>query len=215
MSSEQTPQDHGWLAQASTDSEEVAKYYDDWAADYNDTLVSWNYRAPVDIANLLKQYVPTDHRILDAGCGTGLSGQALRDAGYRDIVGIDISADSLVIAEQTNVYRHVQTQDLQQTPFPFDTDSFDALACVGVMTYISEPAPVLREYCRLISSGGYLVFTQRTDLFDSQDYNAVMAQLEDEGLWEVESVSEPHPYLPNNADYGDHILVIYIVARVK
>ncbi|ETX03445.1 class I SAM-dependent DNA methyltransferase [Candidatus Entotheonella palauensis] len=215
MSSEQTPQDHGWLTQASTDSGEVAKYYDEWATDYNDTLVSWNYRAPADTANLLKQYVPIDHRILDAGCGTGLSGQALHDAGYRDIVGIDISPDSLVIAEKTNVYRQVQTQDLQQTPFPFETDSFDALACVGVMTYVAEPAPVFREYCRLVSSGGYLVFTQRTDLFDAQDYNAVMAQLQDEGLWEIVSVSEPQPYLPNNEDYGDRILVIYIVARVK
>lgn len=215
MSSEETNQDHGWLTQASTDSEEVAKYYDDWAADYNDTLVSWSYRAPADTADLLKQYVPTSARILDAGCGTGLSGQALHQAGYQDIVGVDISPDSLVIAEKTNAYRHVQTQDLQQTPFPFEADSFDALTCVGVMTYVSEPTRVLREYCRLVSSGGYLVFTQRTDLFETQGYNAVMAQLQDEGLWEVVTVSEPQPYLPDNEDYGDRILVIYIVARVK
>jgi hypothetical protein len=66
-----------------------------------------------------------------------------------------------------------------------------------------------------VSSGGYLVFTQRTDLFDSQDYHAVMAQLQDDGLWEILSVSEPQPYLPDNEDYADRILVIYIVARVK
>ncbi len=214
MSSEETHQEHGWLTQGSTDSEEVAKYYDEWATNYNDTLVSWNYRAPVDAANLMKQYVPTDRRLLDAGCGTGLSGQALLDAGYRDIVGIDISPDSLVIAEQTNAYRHVQTQDLQQVPFPFETDSFDALACIGVMTYVSDPIAVFREYCRLVTSGGYLVFTQRDDLFASQDYHAVMAKLQEEGLWEIVSVSEPQPYLPNNEDYADHIRVIYIVARV-
>lgn len=215
MRSGENHRDHGWLVQANTDSEEVANYYNEWATDYNDTLASWNYRAPVETAHLLKQYVPTDRRILDAGCGTGLCGQALYDAGYRDIVGIDISSEALVIAEKTKVYHHVQTQNLQRVPFPFETDHFDALACVGVMTYVSEPIPVLREYCRLVSSGGYLVFTQRTDLFVSQDYHAAMAQLQDEGLWEIISVSEPQPYLPNHEDYADRILVIYIVARVK
>ncbi len=214
MSNEASNQDHSWLTQVSTDSEEVAKYYDDWAKAYNATLASWNYSAPVDAANLLKQYVPTDRRILDAGCGTGLSGQALHDAGCRDIIGIDISADSLVIAKQTNAYRHVQTQNLQHVPFPFEADSFDALTCIGVMTYVSEPIAVLREYCRLVSSGGHIVLTQRNDLFDSQDYPAMMAQLQEEGLWDMVSVSEPQPYLPNNEDFGDRILVIYIVARV-
>ncbi len=215
MSSAESNQDHGWLTQASTDPEEVAKYYDEWAANYNHTLASWNYQSPADTASLLTQYVPTDHRVLDAGCGTGLSGKALYDVGYRDIVGIDISADSLVVAEQTQAYRHVQPQDLQQVPFPFETDSFGALTCVGVMTYVSDPIAVLREYCRLVSSGGYIVFTQRNDLFDAQDYQAVLSQLHDEGLWDIVTVSEPQPYLPNNEEFGDRILVIYIVARVK
>ncbi len=217
MSSEESNEDHSWLTEGSTDSEEVAQYYDDWAASYNDSLASWDYQAPRDVADLMRKYVPTDPapRVLDAGCGTGLSGQALYDVGYRNIVGIDISPESLPFAEKTGAYCHLQTQDLQQTPYPFETDSFNALACVGVMTYISEPTSVLREYCRLVTSGGHIMFTQRTDLFEAQDYNAVMEQLTTEGFWEISLVSEPRPYLPNNEDYGDRILVIYIVARVK
>ncbi len=206
--------DHSWLNTANTNADEVATYYNEWATDYNGTLASWDYRAPAAAAHLMQQHVPADRRILDAGCGTGLSGRALHDTGYRDIVGIDISPDSLVLAEQTGAYRHVHIQDLQQVPFPFDTDSFDAIACVGVLTYVDDPATLFREFCRLVSSGGYIVLTQRDDLFASQDYTTVLAKLQDEGLWETISVSEPQLYLPNNDDFADRIRVIYIVTRV-
>lgn len=217
MGREETPfdQDHGWLTTGSTNTGEVAAYYNEWASDYNETLASWDYRAPVGVAHLMQQHVPMDRRLLDAGCGTGLSGHALYDAGYRDIVGIDISPDSLIIAEKTGAYRRVHIQNLQEAPFPFDTGSFDAIACVGVLTHVADPAALFREFCRLVTSGGYIVLTHRDDLFDSQDYNGILARLQDEGLWETISVSEPQLYLPNHDDFADRIRVIYIVTRVS
>ncbi len=217
MSREETPAnpDHGWLSAGSTNPDEVATYYNDWATDYNETLSSWDYRAPREAAKLMQQHVSTDRRILDAGCGTGLSGRALHDAGYRDLVGIDISTDSLVHADKTGVYQHVHVQNLQEVPFPFDADSFDAIACVGVLAYVADPAKLFREFCRLVTSNGYVVLTQRDDWFASQDYHGVLAALEDEGLWETILVSEPQLYLPNNDDFSDRIRVIYIVTRVR
>ena len=37
-------------------------------------------------------------RILDAACGSGLTGTALRDLGYENIEGIDISAGLLALS---------------------------------------------------------------------------------------------------------------------
>ena len=71
-----------WLVEGTTDSREVAGYYDSWAKKYNDDLEEWDYRAPAYASKLLEQYVPRNHTILDAGCGTGLTGKALKIAGY-------------------------------------------------------------------------------------------------------------------------------------
>ncbi|MDZ7829733.1 MAG: class I SAM-dependent methyltransferase [Halofilum sp. (in: g-proteobacteria)] len=53
--------------------------------------------------------------MLDAGCGTGLSGRALSAAGFRTIDGMDVSQRSLEIAARlgrvslTRPRRHAET----------------------------------------------------------------------------------------------------------
>jgi len=68
------------LKQASTTSADVEFYYDAWAKKYNKDLKNWEYHAPVEAAKLLKQYIPESAKILDAGCGTGLTGIALKNS---------------------------------------------------------------------------------------------------------------------------------------
>jgi len=75
------PEDHDWLRQGSTTPADVAKSYEDRAPTYDDTLADWDYRAPAAAA-LLKDRVGLDAEILDSGCGTGLTGAALRAAGF-------------------------------------------------------------------------------------------------------------------------------------
>lgn len=154
MSDTSTEENHSWLKGASTKSDEVEVYYDDWAEKYDRELAEWDYKAPDEAAKMLQNHIKGDAKILDAGCGTGLTGTALRNAGFTNITGIDISAQSLPVAERTDAYVSVRQQDLQQLPFPFETDEFDAVNCVGVLTYIEDPGKLFEEYCRLVRSGG-------------------------------------------------------------
>ena len=142
-------QEHSWLKAASTISDEVAVHYDDWAEKYNEDLERWEYQAPAEAAKLLNCYVPESGKLLDAGCGTGLTGDALRGAGYTDITGIDISQKSISIAQQTGSYSRLNQQDLQKQPFPFKQDEFDAITCIGTLTYIEDPYPLFEEFCRI------------------------------------------------------------------
>ena len=208
-----TPNDHSWLTKLSTDSQETAAYYDDWAESYDETLAQWNYRSPAIVATMLKQEVPPDGLVLDAGCGTGLSGKALHDAGFRHITGIDISQASLDVAAQAEVYERLIQVNMQQMPLPLETGEFAAVQCVGVLTYVPDTAAILREFCRVVQPGGLVAFTQREDLFEERDVAGVMQTLADEGLWTPISVSEPQAYLPGNADYADKVKVIYCVCR--
>ena len=208
-----TPNDHSWLTKLSTDSQETAAYYDDWAESYDDTLAQWNYRSPAIVATMLKQDVPPGGPVLDAGCGTGLSGRALHDAGFRRITGIDISQASLDAAAQAGVYERLVQVNMQQAPLPLETGEFAAVQCVGVLTYVPDTAAILREFCRVVRPGGLAAFTQREDLFNEREVAGVMQTLADEGLWTPVSVSEPQAYLPGNADFADRVRVIYCLCR--
>jgi predicted TPR repeat methyltransferase len=207
------PNDHSWLTKLSTDSQETAAYYDAWAEGYDQTLAQWNYQSPTIVATMLKQEVPPDGRVLDAGCGTGLSGKALHAAGFRRLTGIDISQASLDVAAQAGVYERLLQVNLQQMPLPLETDAFAAVQCVGVLTYIPDTAAIMREFCRVVQPGGLVAFTQRQDLFNERNVAGAMQTLADEGTWTPVSVSEPQVYLPGNADYADNVKVIYCVCR--
>lgn len=205
--------DHGWLAGgAQAGSDEVRAHYDSWAETYNDTLRKWGYEAPDRAAQRLAARLdPSESRILDAGCGTGMTGLALRRHGFNTIDGLDLSPASVKTAAMCGAYRSVVEHSLAQR-LPFSDAAYDGVQCVGVFTYLSDPEAVLREFARVTRQGGTLVFTQRSDLYESLSFDAQLERLDaEDGLWRLVERSEPSPYLPNNADFADRIQVIYCV----
>ena len=207
----QKPDDHSWLLNNSTDAKSVASYYDDWAGRYDAELSEWDYRSPHEAARLLADYVHSASALLDTGCGTGLSGEALAAQGFKNIVGIDISTASLKLSEARGVYSKLQQVDLHLLPLPFDANTFDALVCVGVLTYVQEVSATLKDFCRLVRSSGYIIFTCRDDLYQDQDYAQLLAELVDAQYWRPIYQSPPSPYLPENKDFAEKIKVIYCV----
>ncbi|NKB56717.1 MAG: methyltransferase domain-containing protein [Alphaproteobacteria bacterium] len=205
--------DHHWLKQGSTSSAEVKKTYDDWAAGYGDSMADWDYRAPTQAAAYLRAEMPPASRILDAGCGTGLTGAALRAAGFTGAIdGIDLSPSSLKVAEKRSVYRALDVANLQALPLPIADDSYDALICIGVMTYVSDTEGVLREFARVTRSGGRVLVTQRDDLFHSRAYGQTFKALAE--IFSEITITDPQPYLPDNPDFGVAIKVIYAMMTV-
>jgi len=213
MNSQDKP-DRSGLRDLSRNSEDVAKYYDDWAEDYDDTLAQWQYEAPEQVAARLKQELDTDSRVLDAGCGTGLSGKALAAAGFTAIDGMDVSERSLEVAAGLGVYRSLAHVDMQKLPLPYNDDSYDGLVCVGVLTYVPDSDNILREFCRIVKPGGVMVLTQRSDVLEERDFPATLRKLEEDGDLKDSNVSGPMPYLPENDEFRDEIKVHYITCRV-
>lgn len=197
-----------------TNPDEVKVLYDDFARTYDETLVVWEYEAPTVAATLLKQHLPSGKKILDAGCGTGLTGEALSTSGFEQITGIDLSPVSVNLAAKRGVYYGVEVADLSQT-LPFETNTFNGINCVGVLTYVPELKPTLREFARVTKPGGILVFTQREDLYKKRDTPGDIAALEAEGLLQIVMLSEPKPYLPGHTEFKDKIGVHYCVCRVR
>src|SRR4051794_22592253 len=135
-----------WLHEGTSDPREVTDRYDEWARRYDDDLASWSYQAPTVVAETVVTRQSTAGSVLDVGCGTGLVGRALRARGFTgQILGVDISQASLEIAQRAGAYDSLAHADLQQR-LAFDSDSVDAVVCVGVMTYLPEVDVVWREF---------------------------------------------------------------------
>ena len=68
-----------WGTRFSTDSSAVERAHDRFGdgGAYDETFEEWGYVGPETAAAILRNYVPTDSRILDAACGSGLTGVAL------------------------------------------------------------------------------------------------------------------------------------------
>lgn len=201
---------HSGLSSISKKSDDVANYYDSWAPDYNVNLADWSYKAPDRVASILRTKLSPDSKILDAGCGTGLAGKALHSVGFTTIDGIDVSKQSLEIAGMNDAYRTLRTMNMQQLPLSIPANHYDGLICVGVLTYLPDSTVILKEFSRIVRPKGIIVVTQRSDLFIDRKFKSVLVNLSDEGVIDQLQISEPQPYLPDNEEFSDQILVHYI-----
>lgn len=203
-------EDHGWLKQGSTSADDVRQSYDAWAASYDDDLDGWDYRAPAEAAAMLREAIPLTGTVLDAGCGTGLTGRALREAGFSGAIdGIDLSPASLQEAGRRGIYRKLSPANLQDLPLSLAANSYDGLICVGVLTYVPDSAAVLAEFARIVRPGGTAVVTQREDIFAERDFGGAIEALCDAGIFSDTVLTEPRPYLPGNPDFGTDTQVIF------
>ncbi len=198
------------MSEISRNSEDVAEYYDNWASDYDSTLEQWQYDAPKRVAQMLGKTLSKKAVILDAGCGTGLSGRALAAEGFAVIDGIDISESSLEEARQADVYRSLASVNMQQIPFPLESDRYDGLSCVGVLTYLPDSTGTLKEFARIVKPGGAIAATQRDDIFEERNFQKALDLLQEQNIISAVEVSEPMPYLPQNKEFADKIRVRYI-----
>ena len=203
-----------WLDQGTSDAREVADRYDAWADGYDDDLASWSYQAPAVVAEAVLSRHPAAASVVDVGCGTGLVGRALRARGYAGRVqGFDISPASLEVAQDSGAYDAVETVDLQQR-LPLPDDCVDVLVCVGVMTYLPEVESVWRELARVVRAGGLVVVTQREDLWQARQCQAIIDQLQSEGVWAPLEITGPAPYLPEGYGGTPEVSCYYLTARV-
>ena len=80
--------------------------YKDWAGTYDEEIMDNGYASPVRTAQALVQCgAQLDARMLDVGCGTGVSGLFLKDAGFTDLHGSDFSPEMLALANVKGLTR--------------------------------------------------------------------------------------------------------------
>lgn len=191
--------------------EEIEESYDAWAGDYdNDLLGVFGYAAPSLVLPVVERYVAKDGEVLEAGVGTGLAGQALFDAGYRNLTGIDLSHGMLKQARRRRIYRALERMALGDV-LDFETDRFDAAVCVGTLTTGHAPAHSLEELARVVRPEGHVIFTLKSDSYDDDGFKDEMDRLADSGRWRLLERSGPVRLLPGAELDVEHEIWAYSV----
>ena len=184
-----------WILSAS-DNKDLRERYDQWAKVYDEDVGTIeDYLGPVETAKAAKRFLDPEARIMDAGAGTGLSGEGLRGAGFENLVGVDYSAAMLEIAREKGIYRELHQCDLgQQTQFA--DDSFDAVSTCGTTSQM--PSASLREFVRIVRPGGHIVFCLWLQAFEECGYADILAEFEQQGTLSTIYKGEPFQLLPTS-----------------
>jgi len=167
------------------DDKKMVDFYRKWADDYDhQMLVELGYTSPVTIAQLLNEYLPDkDARVIDIGCGTGLTCTFLHQQGYRKLVGIDLSPDMVRVAQDRSIYQQVMVGDLN-LPLEIADASYDAAISSGTFTHGHVGPEPLDEIFRILRPGGILACTVHLDLWQSKGFEEKFNSLVD--AWIIE-----------------------------
>jgi predicted TPR repeat methyltransferase len=137
----------------------VRDLFDQFAPRFDAELTGrLEYRTPALLAALLAEAgVARGLRVLDLGCGTGLSGVALAPFAAR-LEGLDLSPRMLAEAGRRSLYQALHQADLLDF-LPAHPASYGLVAAVDVLNYLGDLAPVLRAMATALAPGGVAAFS--------------------------------------------------------
>jgi predicted TPR repeat methyltransferase len=198
---QQGPNEFVAEAYALEDKESILSFYRKWARDYDQQMLSQGYSSPRDISRLLAAHLDDPAAvILDIGCGTGLTGREITDAGFTVVDGADISGEMIAVARSREIYRRLFVMDLNE-PLAFTDDAYDAIVSSGTFTHGHVGPGPLPELIRVLRPGGLLACTVHFDLWHSRGFDAMFARLMSDGLIECIDLSEG-PYYTGGENSG-------------
>ena len=111
-------------------------------------------------------------------CGTGLSGLALKLAGFTTIDGVDLSEEMLAQAKAKGVYREL-SQVSGDSEIAQGTHT--AIAAIGVIGSGAAPVSVLDMLMATLPKGGKLVFSFNDHTLEDPVHEARVADWTDSG----------------------------------
>ena len=143
----------------------VQGYFDAAATEYvleRESQFSFQSQKALALRMLEGAALRPGSRALDIGCGPALMEPALLERGL-EVWGVDVSARMIeagrarVTGHARHRACHLNVGDAERLDFP--SAFFDAVLCMGVLEYLADYRPALREIHRVLKPGGTAVLT--------------------------------------------------------
>ena len=202
--------------QLNGDPEKIIEYYKNWSHSY-DQDVTENYYGIDYICNLLDKHLKAQddvtnsdtRRIVDVGCGTGLLGEPLRQLGYNQLDGIDLSPEMIARANQTGCYSAFYGGiDINLPVKPQLQSKYDAAICLGTFTPGHVVPQALNQLVSMTRKNGLVVLSTRIPYYDSTEYQRVNDELIESG---VVRLIDQHMNAPYRDDGDAHYWVYNVL----
>ena len=165
------PEDHGGAAvriasmgRGETPSKAPDAYvetlFDQHAEVFEDVLVEQlGYHVPMMVRQRLQELnLGPFKRMLDLGCGTGLTGSALSNL-CEDMTGIDISENMVEIAHEKELYETLFVAEVEDFLEDNDEDPFDLVTATDVLPYLGALEPLFFGVAENLNPGGFFIFS--------------------------------------------------------
>jgi predicted TPR repeat methyltransferase len=141
----------------------VETLFDQHAEAFEDILVEQlGYAVPMLVRQRLQTLeLGPFKRMLDLGCGTGLTGEALRDMA-EDITGIDISENMVELAHEKDMYETLYVAEVEDFLEDNDDEAFDLITATDVLPYLGALEPLFFGAAENMAAGGLFIFSSET-----------------------------------------------------
>ncbi len=187
--------------------EDSVRLYGEWALTYDTEFVDrFGYvlfrRVAEQLAKLKDR---VDGPVLDVGCGTGIVGACLREAGIEAVDGIDISAPMLAEAGRKRtangepVYRNLIEADLT-TKLDIADARYAGLVSAGTFTHGHLGPEPLNELWRVAAPGAQCAVSVRSTHYESVGFADKLAEDVARGTITEPRLVEVELYAPDTAD---------------
>lgn len=175
-------------------SDDTRDLYAQWSTSYDQEVAENGYATPSRVAKALASHVE-DLRtpVLDYGCGTGLSGMALRKVGFSNLHGIDVSKEMVTIANDKKAYQTLRVFDPDAEP-PLKTGEFEIITAIGVIGIGAAPLTIFDTIISLLVPGGLFAFSFNDHTLADPAFEAKVSDSVDTG--EAKLILR---------EYGDHL----------
>lgn len=158
-----------------------------WAGIYESTdvyAVIHQRRRAIALAWIQELQLPVGSRILEVGCGAGLTSVELARRGF-EVDATDTVPEMIELTrrhgEQANVGARLRPGLKDVHALDFEGEAFDAVVALGVIPWLHSPQTALLEIARVLKPGGHLIVNadnaaRLTDLVDPR-YNPALTPL--------------------------------------
>lgn len=141
----------------------IETLFDQHAEVFEDVLVEQlGYHVPMLVRQRLQalQLGPFK-RLLDLGCGTGLTGGALRDL-CEDMTGLDLSEKMVEVAHEKDLYETLFVAEVEDFLDDNDEEAFDIITATDVLPYLGALEPLFFGAAENLTPGGLFIFSSET-----------------------------------------------------
>ena len=139
----------------------VASFFDGFAGAFDRKLVDdLGYRGPEEASRVLSPWLEARSglRVVDLGCGTGLSGAIVRGKAA-SLVGVDLSSGMLAKAGERGIYDRLERADIASFLAGCAPASFDLALALDVFIYVGNVVPAFTALAPAMAPGGLFLFT--------------------------------------------------------